>query len=87
VPDPDAWLLAAARLDAAAGRLGTVLDAVTVGPTDWSGTSADQFRAQLDHQRRQLAGVADALRRQATLARVAAAQLPPAPSAHLPPPS
>jgi hypothetical protein len=77
VPDPDAWLQAAARLDGAAWRLEAALDAVSVGPTDWSGTRADQFRADLDHQRRQLAGVADALRRQATLARAAAAQLPP----------
>jgi hypothetical protein len=76
VADPDAWLRAAAQLDGAAGRLAAALDAVTVGPTDWSGTTAEQFRAELDHQRQQLRGVADALRRQAALARAAAAQIP-----------
>ncbi len=74
--DPDAWLQAAAQLDGAAARLAGALDAVTVGPTDWSGTTAEQFRAELDQQRRQLTSVADALRRQATAARATAAQLP-----------
>jgi hypothetical protein len=77
--DPDAWLPAAAQLDGAAARLAGALDAVTVGPTDWSGDTAEQFRAELDHQRRQLVGVADALRRQAALARATAA-LQPRPS-------
>ena len=76
MPDPDACLQAAAQLDVAAYRLAQALDAVTVGPTEWSGTTAERFLAELDHQRRQLAGVADALRRQASLARTAATQLP-----------
>jgi hypothetical protein len=75
MPDPDAWLQAAARLDGAAWRLGDALDAVTVGPTDWSGTTADQFRAELADQRRLLAEVAATLRRQATRARIAATEL------------
>lgn len=75
MPDPDACLRAAAQLDGAAYRLAQALDAVTVGPTEWSGTTAERFLAELDDQRRQLAGVADALRRQASLARTAASQL------------
>jgi hypothetical protein len=76
VPDALAWQESAARLDGAAGRLAVLLDAVSVGPSDWSGATADQFRADLGDGRRQLDGVATALRRQAALMRTTAASLP-----------
>jgi hypothetical protein len=78
VPDPFALEQGAARLEGVASRLAAALDAATIGPTDWAGTAAERFQDDLDAQRRTLAGVVHALRRQAALARVAAAQLRPA---------
>ena len=77
MPDPSALDQGAARLEGVASRIASALDAATIGPTDWTGTAAERFQDDLDAQRRTLAGVAHALRRQAALARAAAAQLRP----------